>query len=336
MNINKKSIISVLLNLSIAILVVSCGGNNEKSNTQSKLSGYVKVDGSSTVFPITEAVAEEFRKVHPKVRVTVGVSGTGGGFKKFVMGEIDINDASRPIKGKEIKKTNENVIGFIELPIAFDGLSVVVNKYNNWTDYLTKEELHTIWKPGSTVKTWADVRPEWPEKEIKLYGPGTDSGTFDYFTEAINGKSQVCRSDFSKSEDDNVLVQGIAGDKYSLGFFGFAYYKENKDKLNIVPIDGGNGPVTPSEKTINNGTYQPLSRPIFIYVNPESIKKPEVKTFVEFYLENTKHLVSEVGYVALPDKVYELGLNRLNKGVTGSVFSGRNTVGVKIEDLFTK
>lgn len=336
MNINKKSIISVLLNLSIAILVVSCGGNNEKSNTQSKLSGYVKVDGSSTVFPITEAVAEEFRKVHPKVRVTVGVSGTGGGFKKFVMGEIDINDASRPIKGKEIKKTNENVIGFIELPIAFDGLSVVVNKYNNWTDYLTKEELHTIWKPGSTVKTWADVRPEWPEKEIKLYGPGTDSGTFDYFTEAINGKSQVCRSDFSKSEDDNVLVQGIAGDKYSLGFFGFAYYKENKDKLNIVPIDGGNGPVTPSEKTINNGTYQPLSRPIFIYVNPESIKKPEVKTFVEFYLENTKHLVSEVGYVALPDKVYELGLNRLNKGITGSVFSGRNTVGVKIEDLFTK
>ncbi|MBC8323120.1 MAG: PstS family phosphate ABC transporter substrate-binding protein [Candidatus Marinimicrobia bacterium] len=336
MNINKKSIISVLLNLSIAILVVSCGGNNEKSNTQSKLSGYVKVDGSSTVFPITEAVAEEFRKVHPKVRVTVGVSGTGGGFKKFVMGEIDINDASRPIKGKEIKKANENVIGFIELPIAFDGLSVVVNKYNNWTDYLTKEELHTIWKPGSTVKTWADVRPEWPEKEIKLYGPGTDSGTFDYFTEAINGKSQVCRSDFSKSEDDNVLVQGIAGDKYSLGFFGFAYYKENKDKLNIVPIDGGNGPVTPSEKTINNGTYQPLSRPIFIYVNPESIKKPEVKTFVEFYLENTKHLVSEVGYVALPDKVYELGLNRLNKGVTGSVFSGRNTVGVKIEDLFTK
>ncbi len=336
MNINKKSIISVLLNLSIAILVVSCGGNNEKSNTQSKLSGYVKVDGSSTVFPITEAVAEEFRKVHPKVRVTVSVSGTGGGFKKFVMGEIDINDASRPIKGKEIKKANENVIGFIELPIAFDGLSVVVNKYNNWTDYLTKEELHTIWKPGSTVKTWADVRPEWPEKEIKLYGPGTDSGTFDYFTEAINGKSQVCRSDFSKSEDDNVLVQGIAGDKYSLGFFGFAYYKENKDKLNIVPIDGGNGPVTPSEKTINNGTYQPLSRPIFIYVNPESIKKPEVKTFVEFYLENTKHLVSEVGYVALPDKVYELGLNRLNKGVTGSVFSGRNTVGIKIEDLFTK
>ena len=191
-----------------------------------------------------------------------------------------------------------------------------------------------IWKPESSVNTWSDVREGWPTEPIKLYGPGTDSGTFDYFTEAINGKSQVCRSDFSKSEDDNVLVQGVAGDKYSLGFFGFAYYKENKDKLKIVPIDGGNGPVVPSEKTINNGTYQPLSRPIFIYVNPISGDRPEVHAFVEYYLKEAKQLVGEVGYVALPDQVYALGLKRFNNKVTGSVFSGKNTVGVKIEDLW--
>jgi len=298
------------------------------------LHGTVKVDGSSTVFPITEAVAEEFGKMYPRVRITVGVSGTGGGFKKYTLGEIDINDASRPIKGKEIKKTSKNNIDFVELPVAFDGLSVVVSKDNTWVDNLTKEELNMIWKPESSVNTWSDVREGWPTEPIKLYGPGTDSGTFDYFTEAINGKSQVCRSDFSKSEDDNVLVQGVAGDKYSLGFFGFAYYKENKDKLKIVPIDGGNGPVVPSEKTINNGTYQPLSRPIFIYVNPISGDRPEVHAFVEYYLKEAKQLVGEVGYVALPDQVYALGLKRFNNKVTGSVFSGKNTVGVKIEDLW--
>ena len=298
------------------------------------LHGTVKVDGSSTVFPITEAVAEEFGKMYPRVRIAVGVSGTGGGFKKYTLGEIDINDASRPIKGKEIKKTSKNNIDFVELPVAFDGLSVVVSKDNTWVDNLTKEELNMIWKPESSVNTWSDVREGWPTEPIKLYGPGTDSGTFDYFTEAINGKSQVCRSDFSKSEDDNVLVQGVAGDKYSLGFFGFAYYKENKDKLKIVPIDGGNGPVVPSEKTINNGTYQPLSRPIFIYVNPISGDRPEVHAFVEYYLKEAKQLVGEVGYVALPDQVYALGLKRFNNKVTGSVFSGKNTVGVKIEDLW--
>jgi|TARA_B100001750_G_C15518652_1_gene609541 phosphate transport system substrate-binding protein len=331
-----KRIITQLISLSVAVLIIGCGGGNSDSSGGNALSGYVKVDGSSTVFPITEAVAEEFGKVHPKVRVTVGVSGTGGGFKKYAIGEIDINDASRPIKRKEITKADQNNVAFIELPVAFDGLSVIVNKENDWVDYLTRDELHQIWKRGSTVNTWADVREEWPNEEIKLYGPGTDSGTFDYFTEAINGKSQVCRSDFSKSEDDNVLVQGIAGDKHSLGFFGFAYYKENKDKLKIVPIDGGDGPVAPTETTINNGTYQPLSRPIFIYVNPESGKRPEVKAFVEFYMSNTKHLVSEVGYVALPDKVYELALSRFQNSITGSVFSGKNTVGVKIENLLTE
>ena len=318
----------------LSIVIFTMMGCNKKDTIMNGLHGTVKVDGSSTVFPITEAVAEEFGKMYPRVRITVGVSGTGGGFKKYTLGEIDINDASRAIKGKEIKKTSKNNIDFVELPVAFDGLSVVVSKDNTWVDNLTKEELNMIWKPESSVNTWSDVREGWPTEPIKLYGPGTDSGTFDYFTEAINGKSQVCRSDFSKSEDDNVLVQGVAGDKYSLGFFGFAYYKENKDKLKIVPIDGGNGPVVPSEKTINNGTYQPLSRPIFIYVNPISGDRPEVHAFVEYYLKEAKQLVGEVGYVALPDQVYALGLKRFNNKVTGSVFSGKNTVGVKIEDLW--
>lgn len=318
----------------LSIIIFTMMGCNKKDTIMNGLHGTVKVDGSSTVFPITEAVAEEFGKMYPRVRIAVGVSGTGGGFKKYTLGEIDINDASRPIKGKEIKKTSKNNIDFVELPVAFDGLSVVVSKDNTWVDNLTKEELNMIWKPESSVNTWSDVREGWPTEPIKLYGPGTDSGTFDYFTEAINGKSQVCRSDFSKSEDDNVLVQGVAGDKYSLGFFGFAYYKENKDKLKIVPIDGGNGPVVPSEKTINNGTYQPLSRPIFIYVNPISGDRPEVHAFVEYYLKEAKQLVGEVGYVALPDQVYALGLKRFNNKVTGSVFSGKNTVGVKIEDLW--
>ena len=318
----------------LSIVIFTMMGCNKKDTIMNGLHGTVKVDGSSTVFPITEAVAEEFGKMYPRVRIAVGVSGTGGGFKKYTLGEIDINDASRPIKGKEIKKASKNNIDFVELPVAFDGLSVVVSKDNTWVDNLTKEELNMIWKPESSVNTWSDVREGWPTEPIKLYGPGTDSGTFDYFTEAINGKSQVCRSDFSKSEDDNVLVQGVAGDKYSLGFFGFAYYKENKDKLKIVPIDGGNGPVVPSEKTINNGTYQPLSRPIFIYVNPISGDRPEVHAFVEYYLKEAKQLVGEVGYVALPDQVYALGLKRFNNKVTGSVFSGKNTVGVKIEDLW--
>ncbi|MFQ6609179.1 MAG: PstS family phosphate ABC transporter substrate-binding protein [Fidelibacterota bacterium] len=321
----------------LALVISACGkSDNAETARKSSMQGTVVIDGSSTVFPITEAVAEEFGKVRPRVRVTVGISGTGGGFKKYTNGETDISDASRPIKQKEIEKAHDNNIEFIELPVAFDGLSVVVSKENTWLDHLTVDELHRIWMPGSTVKTWNDIRAEWPNKEINLFGPGTDSGTFDYFTEAINGKSQYCRSDFSKSEDDNVLVQGIAGDKYSLGFFGFAYYIENMDKLKIVPIDGGDGPVVPSETTINDGTYQPLSRPIFIYVNPESAKKPHVDAFVRFYLENAPDLVSEVGYVQLPAKVYELDMIRYKNKNTGSVFSGRNTVGLKIEDLLSE
>ena len=311
----KKIILPVML-----LLLIACNSGDNKSDSNSTLSGVVKVDGSSTVFPVTEAVAEEFGKVHPKVRVTVGISGTGGGFKKYCVGEIDINDASRTIKGKEIKVANENNVEYIELPVAYDGLSVVMNKNNDFIDYLTVEELNSIWKFGSKMKLWSDVRKGWPKKEIKLYGPGTDSGTFDYFKEAIIGKKNNIRSDFTKSEDDNVLVTGVSGSKYALGFFGYAYYAENKDKLKVVSIDGGNGPVSPTEKSINDGSYAPLSRPIFIYVNPESAKRPEVDAFVNFYLENSSSLAGEVGYVALPDELLIKAINRYTNKITGKWF----------------
>ena len=304
---------SIVLAGILGLLIASTGFAGSPA-----LKGTVKVDGSSTVFPITEAVAEEFGKVkaHRRVRVTVGVSGTGGGFKKFLAGETDINDASRSIKQKEIDKAKKNGVKYIELPVAYDGLSVVVNMSNTWVDYLTVAELHKIWKPGSTVKTWKDIRPNWPNEKIRLYGPGTDSGTFDYFTKVINGKSQVSRSDFTKSEDDNVLVTGVAGDKGSLGYFGFAYYVENKDKIKVVPIQQGDKkPVAPTMTTINNGSYAPLSRPIFIYVNLKSAKKPEVRQFVRFYLKQAKELVAEVGYVPLPDQEYQKYLDKFEDDI---------------------
>jgi phosphate transport system substrate-binding protein len=291
------------------------------STATERLKGTVSLDGSSTVFPISEAVAEEFLAVQPSVRVTVGVSGTGGGFKKFLIGEIDINDASRTIKAQELTTAIRDNVAFLELPIAYDGLSVVVNKNNDWVDYLTVSELHQIWKPASTVKFWSDVRSNWPKKEIRLYGPGTDSGTFDYFTETVNGKSGRSRPDYTASEDDNTLVQGIAGDVSSLGYFGFAYYASNMNKLKLVPIDGGEGPIEPSPLTINNGSYAPLSRPIFIYVNKNSMKRPEVNTFVRFYLSNAGVLASEVGYIPLPDKVYEGAMKRILTLETGTAYN---------------
>ena len=295
-----------------AVFLFSAG---DKSFSEG-LSGKIRIDGSSTVFPITEAVAEEFQKLHRKVRVTVGISGTGGGFKKFTTGQTDINDASRPIKGKEKDKAAKNGIDYIDLPVAYDGLSVVINPKNDFLDYLTVTELRKIWQPGSTVKNWNDVRPDWPNKPIKLYGPGADSGTFDYFTKKINGKSQASRSDYTASEDDNVLVMGVAGDTYSLGYFGYAYYKENQDKLKVVAIDGGDGPIKPSEKTINDGTYKPLSRPIFIYVSNKAAKRPVIKEFVSFYLKNATVLSKEVGYVPLPDTKYQQLLDQFEKWST--------------------
>jgi len=264
----------------------------------------------------------------------VGISGTGGGFKKFTAGETDISDASRPIDPAEAEQATRIGIQYIELPVAFDGLSILVNPASDFVSSLTVEELKRIWQPESKVRRWSDVRRGWPNREIHLYGPGTDSGTFDYFTQAIVGKEKASRADFSASEDDNVLVQGIAGDRDSLGYFGFAYYAENKDRLKLVAVDGGKGPVLPSAETILNGTYQPLSRPIFIYVNTKAAARPEVQAFVRFYLTQAKNLVAQVGYVPLPDRVYELALQRFEQGHTGSVFAGEGPqVGVKLEDL---
>jgi phosphate transport system substrate-binding protein len=323
----------------LATLVSSCGPSKEggagtAAGGSEALGGTIKVDGSSTVYPITEAVAEEFGREHPGVRVTVGISGTGGGFKKFTIGETDISDASRPIKQIELGAATSGKIQFVELPIAYDGLSVLVNRANDWCDSLTVADLKKIWEPGSKVRTWADVRPGWPNREIKLYGPGVDSGTFDYFTEAICGEEGAARPDFSASEDDNVLVQGIAGDKDALGFFGYAYYAENKDKLKLVGIDGGAGPVLPSTTTINDGTYQPLSRPLFIYVSVEGAKRPEVEAFVTYYLDNAAALVTDVGYVPMPERLYTLAKQRFADRKTGSIFGGSGAKeGVSVEQI---
>lgn len=300
---NPARLFSLLFTL--AFLAGCSGGDDSAGSADGQLSGTVSLDGSSTVFPISEAVAEEFLAVAPRVRVTVGVSGTGGGFKKFLANEIDINDASRTIKDSEAQEALANGINYLEIPVAFDGLSIVVNPNNDWVDSITVEELELIWQPGSVVDSWNDVRPDWPDAPIRLYGPGTDSGTFDYFTEAINGESGASRPDYTASEDDNVLVQGISGDEYALGFFGFAYYIENQDKLKVVPVDGGNGPVAPSAITINDGTYSPLSRPIFIYLNTASLARPEVRSFVDFYIDNAGALANEVGYIELRADQYQ-------------------------------
>lgn len=268
------------------------------------LSGTIEIDGSSTVFPVSEAVAEEFHKIHPDVRVNVGVSGTGGGFKRFTVGEIDISDASRHIKDKEAQTAADNGIEYYPLRVAMDGLSVLVSPDNDFVECLSVEQLKAIWEPGSAVNNWDDVDPAFPDKKIVLYGPDTDSGTFDYFTEEVVGEAQASRADYTASADDNVLVQGIAGGRYSLGYFGYAYYAENTDKLKLVSVDSGNGCVTPTSETIENGTYSPLSRPLFIYVSKQSLERPEVKAFVEFYLDNAAELAQEVGYIRLGEAEY--------------------------------
>ncbi|MDP2652814.1 MAG: PstS family phosphate ABC transporter substrate-binding protein [Candidatus Omnitrophota bacterium] len=299
----------------------------------------IKVDGSSTVFPITEAVAEEFGKVSGGTKVMVGISGTGGGFKRFCRGETDISDASRPIKAKEVALCKENNIEYIELPVAYDGLSVMVNMKNTWVDHLTVAELKKIWEPAAqgTVKKWSQVRAGFPDEPITLYGPGTDSGTFDYFTEVINGKGGLSRGDYTASEDDNVLVEGIANDKGALGYFGLAYYEQNKDKLKLIPIDdgkssNGEGPISPSLKTVMDGTYQPLARPIFIYVRKDAAEKEYIKKFIEYYLKNGAPLVEEVGYIPLTDESYEAALHRFNNRMGGSVFA-KETAGRSMVEI---
>lgn len=298
----------ILLMISLAIVAIACGEQKTQKETTSKttLEGTIKIDGSSTVFPITEAVAEEFRTAQPKVRVTIGVSGTGGGFKKFSRGETNLSNASRPIKDKEKKACAENNINYLELEVAYDGLAVLVNPKNNWVDSFTIEELKKIWEPAAqgVIMKWNQIRPEWPDKEIHLFGPGVASGTYDYFTEAIVGKSGSSRGDFTASEDDHVLVQGIAGDQYSLGFFGLAYYAENKDKLTLIGVHNGEEIVKPTLETVSNGSYRPLSRPLFIYVNSTSIKSKEVVEFVNFYIDNAGELSKDVGYIPLPLENY--------------------------------
>lgn len=330
--------------LHVCLLLVAFCISTSVRPAWADLEGHIKIDGSSTVYPITEAVAEEFQIPHPKVKITVGISGTGGGFKKFGRGETDISDASRPIKPKEVELCKENNIEYTELPVAYDGLAVMVNQNNTWCDSLTVAELKKIWEPEAEGKImkWNQIRPEWPDKEMHLYGAGVDSGTFDYFTEAICGKSGASRGDFTPSEDDNVLVQGIATDEFALGFFGIAYYEANQDKLKLVGIDdqypsNGDGPILPSLETVKDNTYQPLSRPIFIYVSKKAAERPEVAEFVRFYMTNGGPLAEEVGYIPLPDRAYFLAYDRFKRGVTGSVFGGEGaTVGVSVEQLLSK
>jgi phosphate transport system substrate-binding protein len=299
----------------------------------------IQIDGSSTVFPITEAVSEEFQKSKKgAVKVTVGIAGTGGGFKKFCRGETDISDASRPILKAEMETCKQSGVQFIELPIAYDALTVIINPKNDWVKTLTIPDLKKMWEPSAQgkVTTWNQVRSEWPNNPLKLFGPGADSGTFDYFTEAIVGKAKSSRGDFTASEDDNVLVQGVANDRNALGYFGFSYYIENQKRLKAAPIDGGKGPVLPSAKTVEDGSYQPLSRPIFIYVSKKSLDKPEVREYVDFYLKNAQALVKQVKYVALPQNAYTIAMDHVKKGKLGTVFGGEAEVGIKIEELLKR
>ncbi len=305
---------------------------------QAALADVVKIDGSSTVYPITEAVAEEFQKAKKNaIKVTVGISGTGGGFKKFCRGEVDIANASRPILKKEMDACKEAGIEYIELPVAFDALTVVMNPKNAFLKEMTVEQLKAIWEPAAQGKItkWNQVNPAWPDAPIKLFGAGSDSGTFDYFTEAVVGKAKSSRGDYTASEDDNVLVQGVSRDVNAIGYFGYAYYAENTAKLKAVPIveKAGKPAVLPSEETVLKGSYQPLSRPIFIYINPKALEKPEVKEFVEFYMKNASKLTKEVKYVPLPPKAYTVNMEHVDKKKKGTVFGGTAEVGITIEEL---
>jgi phosphate transport system substrate-binding protein len=289
--------------LALALVSTACGNDG---GGQGGLSGAINADGSSTVFPITQAVAEEFQAENQGVDIAVGTSGTGGGFEKFCAGETDFSDASRPINpDDEVPACEKTGVEYIEIQVAVDGLSVMVNPENDFVECLTTDELAAIWGPDSSISSWKDVRPGFPDQELTLYGPGTDSGTFDYFTDAVNGEEGASRSDYTASEDDNVLVQGIAGDPNALGYFGYAYYEQNADKLKVLGVDSGSGCVTPDSKTITSGEYAPLSRPLFMYVSKEAAGRAEVRAFVDFYLETMNQLVPEVGYVPVPEDVLQ-------------------------------
>ena len=305
------------------------------------LAQVVKIDGSSTVYPITEGVAEDFQKLKKNaIKVTVGISGTGGGFKKFCRNESDIQNASRPILAPEMADCRAAGVEYIELPVAFDALTVVMNPKNAFLTSITVDELKKMWEPAAQGKVmrWNQVNPAWPDAPIKLFGAGSDSGTFDYFTEAINGKSKASRGDYTASEDDNVLVQGVSQDVNAIGYFGYAYYAENTQRLKAVSIveKAGKAAVLPSEAAVIDGTYQPLSRPIFIYVNAKSLAKPEVREFAEYYMKNAAKIAKEVKYVPLPAKAYTIGLDHIAKGKKGTVMGGKNEVGIRIDDLLAR
>lgn len=318
----------IVLEIIAALVMVGCATVKEKT--------VIKIDGSSTVFPVTEAVAEEFQ-AHKKnaVHVTVGISGTGGGFKKFCRGELDISDASRPILKSEMEVCRQAGIQYIEIPVCFDALTVAVNPSNQWASSMTIAELKKLWEPAAqgVITKWNQIRPEWPNEPIKLFGAGSDSGTFDYFTEAVVGKAKSSRGDYTASEDDNTLVQGITADKYALGYLPFAYYEPNQQKLKAVGIDDGKGAVLPSVENVANGTYQPFSRPLFLYVSVKAIDRPEVKEFVEFYLNNVMTLAEQVKYLPLSPTAYQLGKDRFQKKQAGTAFGGLPKVGVTAEQI---
>ena len=323
----------------MAVAVLASGATADAQ----QLSGRVKIDGSSTVAPITMAAAELFQGEHPKVRVTVGISGTGGGFKKFLEERsdlrTDISDASRAIKGKEIDKAKELGVEFIEIPIGIDGIAVMVHPSNKFCDHLTVEELKRIWEPGSAITNWSQVRAGFPDVPLKLYGPDTDSGTFDYFTKAIVGKERASRSDYTGSASDNVLVQGIAGDRGSLGYFGYSYYEANKGKLKLLGVDNNDGnPVKPSLDVIRAGSYRPLSRPMFLYVNKEAYKRPEVKGYLTYFLDNAPMIVEHptVNYVALSGEVYDMARKRLEAGKSGSAMAAAKGETTVLAEIYTK
>jgi phosphate transport system substrate-binding protein len=313
-----KNLVVTAIMCGLLVIATACGtgGTEDAGETtgagggNKKLSGEIKIDGSSTVYPIMEAVAEEYQMVQPDVRVSVGLSGTGGGFKAFIAGETDMSNASRPIKDEEKAQLEEKGIKYSELRLAFDGLSVVVNKDNNWVDSLTIDELKKMWIEDGTTKKWSDIRKGWPDEEIKFYSPGTDSGTFDYFDEVILDDQPIVEK-ATLSEDDNILVQGVTGDKNGIAYFGFAYYLENKENVKIVPIDGGKGPVEPTNETIESGEYAPLSRPLYTYVKNESVKRAEVYDYAKFLIENASVLAEDVGYVRLPEEEYQKDLETL-------------------------
>jgi phosphate transport system substrate-binding protein len=326
----------------LAFAVISCGGEPGGAG-KTVAPEIITADGSSTVYPISEAVAEEFQRTNTSARITVGISGTGGGFQKFCRGEVDIANASRPIRTVEMEACAKGGIEFIELPVAYDGLAVIVNPRNSWVDAITVAELKRLWSPEAQGKItrWSQIRAGWPDREIHLFGAGVDSGTYDYFTSAIVGTEGTSRGDFTSSEDDNVIVQGISTDELALGFFGYAYYEANHSKLKLVPVNDGNddngkGAIAPSVETVKDGTYQPLSRPIFIYVARKSLERPDVRAFIEFYLTQGPALVREVGYVPLGDSGYKLAADRLSRRTLGSVFEGGSQVGVTLEELLAR